>query len=213
MQLREAARNAQAGFTFLELLVSMGFAVVALGAVGSFHRTQLHSLRHQALQNELQMGARDIIDLFTREVRRAGSNPTCAAGITAIADAKPHLLRIRTDADGDGTTTGIGEDVTYEYIFSQNRFDRSADGSASALVDDTVLGGSRIRYFSAAGGEIAAGSGGLTAAQRADVRRVRIELVATSLPGELADGARLRVAAANDVELRNRFFVNSVACP
>jgi type II secretory pathway component PulJ len=203
----------ESGFTTIDLLVAAALSLVALAAFASFNRVQLFTLRNAAEQSEVQVTARNIVDLFSREVRRAGANPTCAAGISAISDAKQHLLEVQSDLDGDGTLTGPDEQVTYRYDFSNNELDRVANGNTDALIDGVTLAGSRIRYFDQAGTELAAGDTGLASAQRANVRRVRIELVVSAASANPYDPEPRRVTVANDVNLRNRYFANTVSCP
>ncbi len=210
---RARCRGSQRGFTLVELIVATGLALVALAAVLSLNRAQLYAIRNQARQNDLQMTARNIVDLFSREVRGAGGNPTCASTVSTIADAKQQLLRIQNDLNGDGATTGTDEDVTYQYKFLSNRFERVANGSTDAFVEGVDLTGSRIRYFDGAGAEVTAGSTGLSSAQRGNVRRVRIELVMTRPQFDPQNPVPLRLEVANDIDLRNRYFVNATGCP
>jgi hypothetical protein len=174
---------------------------------------QLFTLRNQTAQSDVQVTARNIVDLFSREVRQAGANPTCAAGLSAIADAKQNLLKIQSDLDGDGAVTSTNETITYQYKFSNNVLERVSNGSTDALIDGVSLAGSRIRYFDQAGVEVTAGSTGLSSAQRDNVRRIRIELTIEAPSADPYDDEPLRVAVANDVDLRNRYFANAVACP
>ena len=216
MQLRSKRQRAgalQSGFTIAEVLVATSLSLVAVSAFASFGRSQLSAMRNQAAQNDIQMTARSIVDLFTREVRGAGANPSCGPGVTAIAEARAGLVHIQSDLDGDGTAAGPGEDIVYQYRFSPDGFERVQNGTVDVLVDGVALAGSRFRYFDGSGAEIVPGSTGLTSAQRDGVRRVRIELSVTETDADPADTGRLRVQVANDVDLRNRYFANAIACP
>jgi hypothetical protein len=158
------------------------------------------------------MQARSVLELFAREVRRAGTNPTCVPGVEAIVDAKQHLLRIQADLDGDGTFSGANEDVTYEYKFSQDRLERVANGVSEALVVNADMAGSGIRYFDGSGTEITAGATGLSTAERGNVRRIRMELTLASDAVDPQNSMPLQSRLATDVDLRNRFFVSDVTC-
>lgn len=216
MQLMGEQRAAfgQAGFSIGEVLVTVTLALVVMGSVARFNGYQLVTMQDQARQNALQMGARAVVDLFTREVRRAGANPTCASGITALADGKRYQLRLLADLNGDGATTAQGEDVIYVYRFDRNRLERSGPvRGTDALLDGAQLSGSRMRYFDQAGVELDPPETGLTSAQRAAVRRIRIELVATRPAANPLREEPLRVELANDIQLRNRFFGAPITCP
>jgi hypothetical protein len=193
--------------------VATALVAVIITAVSTFNRAQLFALQNQAVQNDVQGTARGIVDLMTREIRRAGGNPTCIPGLSAITDAKQTKLRIQSDIDGDGTVTGVNEDITYEYKFTQNKFVRTANGTTHSLIENVNLAGSRLRYFNAAGVEVTAGETGLSGGQRDSVRRIRIELDISRKAADPENDMPLTASVANDINLRNRYFVNAVACP
>lgn len=203
----------QRGFSLVDALVASSLIGVLLAAASTFNRAQLFAFQNQAVQSNVQTTARGIVDLMTREIRRAGANPTCVPGLTAIADAKQYRLQIVSDLNGDGTTTGVNENITYEYKFSQNRFVRIANGYTHSLIRDVNLSGSRIRYFDGAGVEVTAGETGLSTSQRDNVRRIRVELEVSRQAADPENDMPLRVSVANDINLRNRYFVNAVSCP
>jgi Tfp pilus assembly protein PilW len=203
----------QRGFAIIDILVATALIVVILAAVTTFNRAQLFALQNQAVQSDVQATARGIVDLMTREIRRAGGNPTCIPSFSAIADAKQSKLQILSDLDGDGTTTGINENITYEYKFAQNTFVRVANGSTQSLIENVNLSGSRIRYFNGAGVDITAGETGLSSSQRNNVRRIRVELDVSRKAADPENDMPLTVSVANNINLRNRYFVNAVACP
>lgn len=204
----------------VELLAATALSLVTLAALLSFNRFQLFALRNQANQIDIETAARSIVELFARDVRRAGLNPGCAiATFSGIADARWYSLRIQSDLDGDGALTAANEDLTYRYNIVGNsieRVDNSAgvDSSVDVLASGLDLSGSKLRYFNGAGVELISGTtSGLTAAQRSSVRRIRIQL---SLVGKAVDPTSnipLVARAATDVDLRNRYFVTSTACP
>jgi len=206
-------RNGQAGFTLTELLVATTLGLVLLANVGSFHRFQLFALRNQATQLQIQTDARNFADLFAREVRRAGMNPTCAAGISGIVEATSSLLHFQADLDSSGAIDGANEDVTYRYNADANTVRRTANGVTDTLLSGTNLSGSRVRYFNAANAELVPSSGGLSAAQRAAVVRVRLELAMASSSIDPQNSSKLLAQVASDVDLRNRFFITSMPCP
>jgi len=206
-------RNRQAGFTLTELLVATTLGLVLLANVGSFHRFQLFALRNQATQLQIQTDARNFVDLFAREVRRAGMNPTCAGGISGIVEASASLLHFQADLNGNGAIDGTDEEVTYRYNADANTVQRTANGVTDTLLSGADLTGSRVRYFSAANAELVPSFSGLSAAQRAAVVRVRLELAMAGSSIDPQNSSKLRAQVASDVDLRNRFFVTSMPCP
>ncbi len=208
--------QAQQGFTLPEVLVASLLSILAITAFLAFSRAQLFALRNQANQVDLQTAARSVIDVFAREVRKAGANPGCAigGGFSGVAFASARQLRVQSDFDNDGDTIDVNEDLTYAFLDDSDVIQRTDNnsGTTDGLVSGYEVQGA-LRYFTAAGAELTPPTSGLSAANRALVRRVRLEL---SLEGGAVDPLnpmQLRAQMATDVDLRNRYFLNSTACP
>jgi type II secretory pathway component PulJ len=198
------------GVTLIEILVAMLIGVGVAATVAWFERAQFLAMEDQAAQLDIQTSARAIVDVFARDVRRAGMDPTCAKNVTAVVDASPTALRFQADLNANGALDAASEDLLYRLV-DGIRVERGQGTTVEPLLEDIDLSGSRIRYFDAAGSELLA-STSLTAAQRALIRRVRLEL-AVRVPARSGSGAPDLVArAATDVELRNRFFVGVTGC-
>ncbi len=203
----------EAGFSLPELLVAAGVSLVALLFIAAFNRFQLFAIRDQAAQVDLQSNARSIADLFAREIRRAGLDPTCSKAFEAIATASKTQIRFLSDLNGDGAIGGANEDITYRFRLWREKIERTSGGVTDLLMSGLDPAGSGLVYFDANGTELIPGSGGLTSAQRAAVRRVRVNL---AFKGDAVDpqNPQLQVAQVSaDIDLRNRFFLDSTACP
>jgi len=216
MQLTSSTRGIRgsAGFSAMEVLVATALGLFVVGTVSTFNRSQLFAFRDQAVQNDIQMVARNVVDLFSRETRRAGLNSTCTAGLFAITDATSRRVRLQADLNGNGTIDGGNELITYRFMFTSDnidRLEREVDGRVDVLTDGFDLDGSRFRYYTA-GGELVPGAGGLSSSQRASVRRVRIEFTLNAKAVDPQRELPLRVEVANDVNIRNRHFVNEMTC-
>ncbi len=184
MRLRDTVstpRRGEKGFTITEVLVATTLTAVALVAVSSFNRFQLLTLRNQANQIDLQTTARSVVDLFAREIRRAGANPTCVGGLSALTDAKTYSVRVVADLNRDGATNGANEDLTYRYNLGSNTVERvdQNGGTTDVLVSGASLGNSRIRYFD--------GNGTEGTLQCLSIRMVPVP---QGLQGLLSDGVR-----------------------
>jgi type II secretory pathway component PulJ len=204
-----------AGFSAMEVMVALALGLLVVATVSTFNRSQLFALRNQAVQNDVQMAARNVVDLFARETRRAGLNPLCIAGMPAVTDATAKRVRVQADLNRNGAIDGGDEVITYRFMFTSeniDRLEREANGQTDVLIDGVDLAGSRFRFYDAAGAEIVPGLGGLSTAQRAAIRRVRIEFVLNADPVDPESDLPLRVEVANDVDIRNRHFVNAMTC-
>jgi prepilin-type N-terminal cleavage/methylation domain-containing protein len=204
------SRRSQAGFTLMEILVSTAIALVALTTAGAFNRFQLFSLRTQANQLDLQTTARNVVDLFAREVRQAGFDPNCAKTFSGVATASAAQLRILSDLNANGMIDGTNEDITY--AFTTRQLARTTVEATDVLISDLDVTGSRFRYYDSAGTEIIPGSGQLSSAQRAAVQRVRIELVVTGQAADPLNLQPLKAQASSNVDIRNRFFIGGTGC-
>jgi type II secretory pathway pseudopilin PulG len=198
----------EVAFSLLEVLVALSLSLVVVGAIVAFQTYQLTTLSGQAKQLDLQSTARSVVDLAAREVRKTGKNPTCQPAVGGLTMATNQSLRIQTDLDGNGTISGANEDVTYTLDSAAKTVSRvdSAQGGSSTLIDGVDIAGSGFHYFDSNGTEFAAGSTGLDATQRGQVRRVRFDLAMADATGNKGStGPRVRVST--NLDLRNRFFV------
>jgi type II secretory pathway component PulJ len=199
-----------AGFTLVELLVAMGLGLAAMAGFLAFQRFQMLALEDQAKQLDLQTATRSIVDLFAREVRRAGMDPACTKAFDALLDATASQARFQADLNANGVLDAASEDLTYRLVDGA-RLERVAGADTDVLLDGVSLSGSRLRYFDATGAELVPAPA-LDAAQRATVRRVRLELAVADAAANPQRRQPLIARAATDVELRNRFFVASIGC-
>lgn len=202
----------ESGFTLIEMLVSTMIGLLVIGTFLGFSRFQLFAMQDQSKQLDLQTTVRNTAQLFADEVRRAGSDPLCTKAFDGIVTASGWHIYLRSDLDGSGTIGGQGEDVLYFFVDDGDTIYRYSQGQVETLISGVDISGSRIRYFDAAGAEID-NSSALDAAERAAIRRVRLEL-------NVADDARnpqrdqpLRTATATNIDLRNRFFLKGTGCP
>jgi hypothetical protein len=193
------------------MLVATAIGLVGVTTFLSFNRIQLFALQDQTKQVDLQTTARSVLDLFAREVRRAGTDPTCAKTFSAIAVAKGYEIQIKADLDSSGAIDAVNENVTYRYQFQFKGLERVTTTSVETLISGVDLLGSSIRYFDANGAELT-GWGGLSAAQRDSVRRVRMEFRLTGKAADPNKASKLGAFASTDIDLRNRFFIAGTAC-
>ncbi len=208
-------RKGEAGFTIPELLVAMVVTLVITAGFLAFQRFQLFALHDQATQLDIQTAARNVVELFAREVRRAGMDPTCGKAFEGLAKARDKEVRIQSDLNGSGAIDGPNEDITFRYNSETQAVERVANGVTESLLSGMDLDGSLILYYDAAGSQLvpAVSTGGLNAAQRAAVRRIRIELAIAGDPADPNKEVPLRARASTNVNLRNRFFITNTACP
>ena len=71
--IRKSPRNAPAGFSLVELLVTLLIASVMMTVMTGFFRASVGTRHDMGLQTEAQQGLRAIFELVTQELRQAGA--------------------------------------------------------------------------------------------------------------------------------------------
>jgi type II secretory pathway component PulJ len=219
-----AARARQGGYTMVEILASIALGLVALAGFTAFNRFQLFALRNQATQIDLQLTARTIVDLMAREMRRAGMDSTCAKNFEAIRRASSTSIRVQSDLNSNGSIGSGDENIRYRYSSSSRTIDRITSSGTDVLLDDVAPGSLTFTYLDANGNllnpiswgdeeDVFTVSGYLSSAQRAAVRRIRVRLSLADDAVDPTNDQPLRASVSTDVDLRNRYFLGSTACP
>src|SRR5215470_5941228 len=110
------AGQPERGMTLVELLITMAILSVIVGGIT---RSFVNQRKITSIQNQrvtLTQQAQAAMDLVTRELRTAGTNPTGAAFVPVTYN--PSQLDIRADLNGNGTTdtsTEPNEHLLYAY--------------------------------------------------------------------------------------------------
>lgn len=191
------------GTTLLELLTSILFVSILMAMSYSFARSALMNARVQETTSETQEVILMAMDLLTREVRMAGYS---AGGppIFAVRVAEAEQLEVATDLDGDGSSGGPNELVSYGYNEVKRQLVRATGGaSAQPLLRNVPPGGLRFSFLDADGLEIAIPAGGLPQAARQQIHRIDVAL-RTEIPAEQAGGAPFVSSMTGSVCLRNQ---------
>lgn len=210
MEMTLCERRRQAGFTVIELLVSLLLLSVSMAALIMFFSAQTNAFRMENARRAAQMTARGAMTFIVRQLENVGRNPnpifTTAAPAIQAAEASTlhYLANLSTDWD-DTDTDDAWEDVmfTYDAALQAVVFD---DGvNVYALTDDSATpksyvpsGGLVFLYFDKDGNVVAPGG---SAAARASIRRIKVSL---TVNGVVPDGyGEPAVTLSQDVYLRN----------
>lgn len=166
----------QGGFSLVELLVALGISSVVAWAILSLQINQSKSAAVQAEIVAMQQGLRGSMTLVTRELKKAGYNPTNTAG-AGIATANASFIYYTTDNDGNGALTEATEHAAFCFANNTLRF---TEGSSNAVGNHathahldvmTDIEAVEFRY------QLADGSWTLTPGTPADIRLVEISLL------------------------------------
>ncbi len=133
------AGPSERGLILVELLLAMALVGVVLGGVTQSFMNQRKLTAIQSQRVALIQHAQAALDLVTREVRTAGTNPTGAALVPVTYSTAQ--LEIRADLNGNGTTDTTNdpnEHLIYAYDSAHQRITRD-DGLGTGpqpLVDN-----------------------------------------------------------------------------
>ena len=213
------AQPETAGYTFLEVLVSLLVVSLLLGGLYTVVFQTQTSFEHQQMGMSLRQEARIVLNELTIELRMAGFDIGNLP--ESITDAGTARLAFVTDIDGgnpdppcgaaiEGSADGGAERISYrlqagELLRSVDCWDGttwSADSSDLPVARNVLSTQPLFRYFDEDDTELVSGGGALSAAQRAAVRSIGIVIELedpTVIPGQPTASLLLRTR----VTLRN----------
>ncbi len=222
--------SAHAGFTLLELLVSLGVFSVLLGVLVTFSHSQIRLFRAQTVKQDVKQGADVGIGFLLRELRSAGARPAAYPGATdcpsapiptpspppspacsgfeRVTAADADSITIQYDFRGDNpgdTTDGCPDDpnevITYTFDDTTQEIERAIDGGTPALL---VSGVSDLvfEYFDQDAIQLPA-SGGLSESDRAAIQSIDMTLTLSTPHPDPHIGGMLTFTLTSTVFLRN----------
>lgn len=167
-----------AGFTLIELMVSMAIGLVILSAVAGTFTVQTRQNSAEEQLGQMQQNVRGALDLMIREIQMAKYDPAATAfpsgtyGVTYSASQ----LQIKSDIDGNGTldsaTSGSVENIIYAYDSANLRITRQlGTGGTAQILADNVTAFSFI-YYDANGSEVT------SSASSGNIRKVTLSITA-----------------------------------
>jgi hypothetical protein len=180
----------------------IGAAVIA--SFASFYLSQQGSFRRQRIEVELSQQLRTALDQMVRDLRIAGLDPTrgpsgggAGAGLV-VADVDRVGFSMNNNNDGD--TADADEQKGFRRVGSEMRncTDAAVTSCTEVLATFIATTGTIFRYFRADGIELTAVP--LSAADRVNVRRIRISLSASRT---LSGGPTISRTEAASASLRN----------
>ncbi len=187
-----SARAGCRGVTLVELLVGSALALLVLGACVGAVAAAARLLGSLGGRAEVEDTAELAVEAFRFDVRRAGFDPA-GVGIDPLQAAGTDQLTLAADLDADGTVDPASEEVTrWVCAASPSRLSRVI--GAQSLPIAAPLARCELLYLDDDGVEIAAGMAELSAADRARVRRVVLDLAVETAQGGAPAVRRAEVA-------------------
>lgn len=192
------ARRYRAGLTVVEILVALLITSASTAALVGGVATLARAYRRVEERTLAQQTARLVLELVSRDLRRAGFDPR-GSGLDPILAAGDHVLQIQADDDGSGAVDDRSEElVAYVFQPQDGTLSRVVGRQSMPIASGLPPDGCRLAFFDAAGGELVDAGAGLDGPGRAAIRRVRLRVVVRDATETiLAD-------TASEVALRNR---------
>jgi type IV pilus assembly protein PilW len=142
-----AILSGTAGFTLIELVLSMAIMLIVIAAIISLFTSLNRMYTTQGVAADVQQVTRTGIDIMTRNIRMAGFNPLNINPV-GIVQAETSSIRFEYDTNGSGTISNNGdEDVAYLLNEENNQLvqQKNGDGPRQPLVDNVIA--LAFRYF------------------------------------------------------------------
>ena len=214
--------RAEAGFSFIELMISTLLTSMVVAAVVQALAVGQELFEATSADDAVRQRSRVAVDRIIDDIRLTGFYDDDSDIPEALMTATATSVAIAGDIDNGSTappctqedkTNRNVERVTYQ--LTDDRLERKVecwkekkwkDEFAFEDVVTGIRGGTSLfRYFSANGAELVPGGGGLTAAERSQVVAVAItiDVEDTSLLRLMGDSSNPRIALTTRVRLRN----------
>ena len=128
-----------AGFTLIELMVSMAIGLAVLAAIAGTFTAQTRQNSAEEQIGQMQQNVRGALDLMIREIQMAGYKPA-GGSFNGIQISTATTLRIKLDLDSSGVETdGTTDDISYSFDSSTGLITRTLNNtSSSATLADNV---------------------------------------------------------------------------
>jgi len=162
-----------AGFTLVELMVSIAIGLVVMAAVATTFTSQTRAYSAQEQINQMEQNLRGALDIMTREIKMAGYKPN-GGTVTGVVSYSSTNLTIQADIDGNGTllASGVGSDtaneqIAYVYDSVNKKITRQVGGGAATTLAENISAFTFTYYQT---------SGSTLATSASNIRRVKIAM-------------------------------------
>lgn len=167
-------RRAMRGSGLIELLVGTLLGLAVLSALTATLATGARLLTAAGARGEVEDIAQLAVEALTFDARRAGYDPT-RAGVGALTEARADRVGFAADLDGDGLVDPASEEtIAYACAAGTRRLSRIVGRQSLPLADAFIT--CVFHYLDAAGAVLPVPASGLTAADRARVGAVALDL-------------------------------------
>lgn len=201
--MKKSKTNSEAGFSMIELLISMFMILMLLGIVSLLFSDSVGIRNRESAKTDALTAAQAALNVISREVSNAGYGLTHNGIISADSDA--NQIHFRTNVvNTDSNTSSPGEDVTYYFEAASNsivRYDPNDNPTTSAVINRiSSVSFLYLDYFGSNSTPT------VNATPSSDTSRVRIT-VAVQLEEVNGQPTNQNVTFTTDVTLRNSNYM------
>jgi prepilin-type N-terminal cleavage/methylation domain-containing protein len=190
----------EAGFSLLELLVSLALLSMVMGGVAGLLVQNSKINRAEQMSAEIQSNARSCLSMIVQTLRSAGWDPR-NAGFSAVAlDPSPtnsnNYIEVFADLNEDGDTSDAGEDVTIRWTSSRIEWRQTSDTTqpyvilADSISNDADGDGTAETMF--------------VADSMSNPTRITVRITAQSPVPDPRTGQYIRYTVASEIVLRKK---------
>lgn len=191
------------GGSLPEMMVSLLFMGFVAGTMHQFSTAMINGICALERVSNAQEDVWTGIQFIQRDLRGARYSPagTFAGGLRR---AKPASVQVASDLDGDGDTDEPNELVAYSVNETTHTLMRALGNSPpQPVINHVAANGLLLAYYDSAGARFDVPDTGLTATDRARVRRIDVRLT-VEVPGpDLRAGGPLLRTGRTSICLRN----------
>ena len=186
-----------AGFTLVELMITMVISGIIAGALYSTYQVQQHSYTNQEAVAEMQQNIRAVMASMERDIRMAGYHPAGGSfGFINVAGTFDNGAGISTAVTRNANSIAFTADLDGDGILDKATQDTNGDGNNDMADMEQIayrLNGRNLQRYSTTSGVISwvtiannieaieylyLDSSGVTTSVPADIRAVRVSILA-----------------------------------
>jgi type II secretory pathway pseudopilin PulG len=198
--------NLEAGFSIVELIITMVIMLVIVGTVVSLFSRSLNSKARESSRTDALTASQAALNVMSREIANSGYGTITNGLMSDSANDRLHFVSNHVNTNDN--LLQPGEDVTYYFeptTQSILRYDANGEGAGSPLTSIIINRISRVEYeyFNYTGANPLPT---VTTFPTADTGRVRIKLT-VNMENVVGQVNPDKVVLTSDVTLRNSAYM------
>ena len=140
MAIEKRTKNTEAGFSLVELIISLVLTLIVLGGAVAVYTSALNTRERESGRVDAITAAQAALSVMSREIGNGGYGLSNENGLV-LADCNGKKLRVRANVNNaDNTVSSSGEDLMYFYDSASQsvvRFDRfdSVSGVTTGIIN------------------------------------------------------------------------------